>query len=127
MTDSPAPRIRLFSYGTLRQPEVQMANFGRRLSGAPDAVTGYRLASVAIDDPEVVAESGAAVHPILVATGNPADRVEGIVLLITPAELEAADAYEVDAYVRVEVPLASGGMAWVYAAPGAHSEGSSTL
>ena len=33
---------------------------------------------------------------------------------ITEAELESADAYEVDAYKRVLAPLASGRSAWVY-------------
>lgn len=114
MNQAEDPAHRLFSYGTLRQPAVQLANFGRRLAGAADAVLGYRLASVAIDDPEVVAESGASVHPIMVATGDPADRIAGTVFLLSEAELAAADAYEVDAYVRVAVPLASGGEAWAY-------------
>lgn len=112
-----APDIRLFSYGTLRQSEVQLANFGRRLEGVADALAGYRVSSVVIDDPEVVAESGSAVHPILVATGDPADIVEGVVFAITAAELDAADEYETDAYVRVEAPLRSGGRAWVYVQP----------
>lgn len=109
--------IRLFSYGTLQQSEVQMANFGRLLAGEADAVTGYRLSSVRIDDPEVVAESGSDVHPILVASGHPGDEIEGTVFLITAQELAAADDYETDAYVRVEVPLRSGASAWAYVQP----------
>ena len=35
---------RLFSYGTLRQRDVQRALFGRELEMQPDALTGYRLA-----------------------------------------------------------------------------------
>jgi hypothetical protein len=35
----------LFAYGTLRQPEVQRAVFGRVLDGAEDAVCGYDLGS----------------------------------------------------------------------------------
>ena len=50
---------RLFSYGTLQQEAVQLANFGRILQGSPDAVTGYRLASVKISDPDVVTVSTA--------------------------------------------------------------------
>jgi hypothetical protein len=33
---------------------------------------------------------------------------------ITAAELQAPDAYEVEDYTRIEVPLRSGGTAWVY-------------
>jgi Gamma-glutamyl cyclotransferase, AIG2-like len=44
--------------------------------------------------------------------------VEGTVLMLTAAELTAADEYEVDDYARVRVPLRSGGQAWVYAPAG---------
>ena len=53
-------------------------------------------------------------HPILNATGNPADSVDGSVLELTVEELRLADEYEVDDYHRVEAPLASGETAWVY-------------
>ena len=104
---------RLFSYGTLQQESVQLANFGRRLECSADAVIGWRLSNVEIDDPEVVAESGLSVHPILVP-GSPTDEVEGMVFEISPAELKAADAYETSAYRRVRVKLRSGAQAWVY-------------
>jgi hypothetical protein len=47
--------VLLFSYGTLRLPEVQRANYGRLLDGRPDALTGYKLRPVAIADPERLA------------------------------------------------------------------------
>ena len=106
--------IALFSYGTLRQREVQLATYGRALDGAPDFLAGYRLIDVAIDDPHVVTLSGKAVHTIARATGNPADRISGMVFELTAAELAATDAYEVDAYTRVEVTLGSGRTAFVY-------------
>jgi len=105
---------RLFSYGTLRDEAVQRANFGRKLQGLPDAVMGYRLSTVKITDPEVVAESGLEVHKILMPGDDPAEMVEGVVFAITPAELRAADEYETDAYKRVRVKLKSGLDAWVY-------------
>ena len=95
---------------------MQRANFGRLLEGERDQLAGYRLGSVTIDDPEVVSESGSAVHLIVIPTGDPEDLVNGIVFMVTAAELEAADDYETDAYVRVEVALRSGRRAWVYAA-----------
>ena len=33
---------KLFSYGTLQQEDVQLATFGRRLTGVSDALVGYR-------------------------------------------------------------------------------------
>jgi gamma-glutamylcyclotransferase (GGCT)/AIG2-like uncharacterized protein YtfP len=104
----------LFSYGTLQQPEVQRANYGRELSGTPDSLTGYSLAPLVITDPEVVKVSGKAVHTIARRTGRLADQVEGTVFELTAAELAATDAYEVDVYMRVEETLKSGRTAWVY-------------
>jgi gamma-glutamylcyclotransferase (GGCT)/AIG2-like uncharacterized protein YtfP len=106
--------ILLFSYGTLRQENVQMASFGRLLAGSPDALPGYTSVMVEITASGVVAASGAKFHPMVVETGDPADQVSGTLFLITEAELAAADAYEVSAYKRIEVLLASGQRAWVY-------------
>ncbi|WP_127501541.1 gamma-glutamylcyclotransferase family protein [Actinoplanes solisilvae] len=105
----------LFSYGTLRDPAVQRANFGRTLDGRDDGIVGYRLDVLEIADAEVVALSGETHHPILVP-GAAGDTVDGSVFELTDDELLRADDYEVDDYQRVEVPLASGGHAWVYVA-----------
>jgi len=108
--------IALFAYGSLRQPEVQRAKFGRLLEGRPDSLPGFALSPLTITDPDVVAASGTAVHKIARPTGNPADLVPGLVFAITAAELDAADDYEVDDYARVQVRLASGIEAFVYVA-----------
>jgi len=105
---------RLFSYGTLQQPEVQLATFGRLLSGHRDYLPGYRLSMVAIDDPGVVRTSGKSHHPIISHTGLPSEKVAGSVLEISPEELRQADGYEVAAYRRQAVVLASGVAAWAY-------------
>jgi len=110
------PEVLLFSYGTLRQREVQLATYGRELAGRADVLAGYRLAELIIADPHVVAVSGRAVHAIARATGNPADQISGMVFELTPGELASTDAYEVDAYARVEVTLESGRTAFVYVA-----------
>jgi gamma-glutamylcyclotransferase (GGCT)/AIG2-like uncharacterized protein YtfP len=104
----------LFSYGTLRQREVQLAVFGRELDGRADAIVGYELDHLTITDPDVTATSGSDRHPVLKPGARAEAAVEGTVFAVTTAELAAADAYEVDDYVRVEVPLLSGDTAWVY-------------
>jgi gamma-glutamylcyclotransferase (GGCT)/AIG2-like uncharacterized protein YtfP len=104
----------LFSYGTLQQREVQIANYGRTLLGTPDLLRGYRLAPLEISDPHVIAISGKAVHSIAYATGNAEDSIAGTLFELTDAELHATDAYEVDVYSRVEAVLESGRTAWVY-------------
>ncbi|GAA0552762.1 hypothetical protein GCM10010172_39030 [Paractinoplanes ferrugineus] len=104
----------LFSYGTLRDPAVQRANFGRTPAARPDRIVGFRLAALEITDPAVIAVSGRTHHPVLLATGDPADTVDGAALEVTDDDLLRADDYEVDGYHRVEAPLASGATAWVY-------------
>lgn len=105
----------LFSYGTLQQESVQLANFARKLKGRPDVVTGWRLSTVEIKDPAVLMQSGLAVHKILVP-GKPSDEVDGVVFEITPEEIKAADHYETEAYKRVKMELRSGIEAWIYVA-----------
>ena len=104
----------LFSYGTLRQREVQVATFGRELDGDADAIVGYELDYLTITDPQVIATSGSDRHPILRPTDRQDAAVEGMVFAISDADLAAADDYEVDDYRRISVPLRSGRRAWVY-------------
>lgn len=108
--------VAIFSYGTLRQPAVQRANYSRELEGRADTLAGYRLEEIAIDDAGVVAISGKAVHRIARRTGDPNDRIAGMVFELTADELAATDRYEVEAYSRVEATLESGRVAWVYVA-----------
>jgi hypothetical protein len=104
----------LFSYGTLQQEAVQRATFRRTLDGVPDVLVGYKRSMLEITDPEIIATSGKTHHPIVAHSGVETDRIAGTVFAITPAELAAADAYEVDDYERVRTVLASGRAAWVY-------------
>ncbi len=104
----------LFSYGTLQQADVQLATFGRLLDSRPDQLPGYRLALLAIADAQVVATSGKTHHPIASRSGEPADCVPGAVLAVSAEELRQADGYEVAAYRRERVTLASGTQAWAY-------------
>lgn len=106
----------LFSYGTLQQKQVQLANFGRELSGLQDTLRGYVVGEIRIADERVLRESGEAIHPILRFTGNSNDEVPGTVFEVSEAELAQADDYEVDDYERVAATLKSGMECWVYAA-----------
>jgi gamma-glutamylcyclotransferase (GGCT)/AIG2-like uncharacterized protein YtfP len=105
---------KLFSYGTLQYEAVQLSTFGRKLVGKPDILAGFCLSKLKINNPQVVATSGDAEHPILRSTGNPIDEVSGMVFDLTKLELEQADTYEVADYKRIQVTLRSGSSAWVY-------------
>jgi hypothetical protein len=81
----------LFAYGTLRQPEVQRAVFGRVLDGAEDAVCGYDLGALQITDPDVIASSGSDSHPVLLPSDDRGQQVAGTVFAISDEDLAAAD------------------------------------
>lgn len=106
---------RVFSYGTLRQADVQHSLYGRAVPTTDDELVGYRLEWLRIADPAVIATSGSDRHPIL-RPGGPEDRVAGSCLELSDDELRATDDYEVDDYARREAVLASGRSAWVYLA-----------
>lgn len=105
---------KLFSYGTLQDENVQLQLFNRRLDGSDDYIIGYQLSTIEIKDPDVIAKSGTAFHPMLKYTGNNFDKVPGKVFTITQNELKQADSYEVSDYERILVQLFSGITAWVY-------------
>ncbi len=104
----------LFSYGTLQLDPVQMATFGRLLNGTRDALPGFELVSLKIEDQTVIAISGKEYHTMARFTGRASDVVSGAVFAVTPEEIQNADNYEVAAVKRVSVVLQSGRRAWVY-------------
>lgn len=105
---------RLFSYGTLQREDVQLETFGRKLDGKPDALPEYKLVGITITDEDFVAKSGTASHRNLEFTGDSTDVVEGTALHVTKKELEQADTYEPEGYIRVRAELRSGDEAWVF-------------
>lgn len=105
--------VLLFSYGTLQDLKVQMAIFGRALEGRADVLPGHAVSPLEITDPAVIATSGTAHHTTVRETGDPLHQVPGTLFRITPAELAAADAYEVDCK-RTTVRLGSGIEAFIY-------------
>ena len=103
----------IFSYGSLREPDVQLSTFGRHLAGHEDELVGFEISTVTINDPAIVAMSGRTQHNNLIPTAN--SRVRGMVFEISDAELARVDAYEAQyPYKRIDAPLASGGHVWVY-------------
>ena len=114
MTVNEAHTELLFSYGTLQLEAVQMATFGRQLAGTSDALRGFELVLLKIEDHTVVAISGTAHHTMARFTGRACDVVPGTVFVVTPDEIQNADKYEVAAVKRVAVVLQSGIRAWAY-------------
>ena len=121
-TSHMAPQHWLFSYGTLAQPDVQQALFGRQLESVEDSLPGFRIDQLAITDTAVIALSGSDSHPVL-RRGRPEEAVPGVALAVTDEDLSRADSYEVSDYVRIEVRLASGRRSFVYVHRDAHGAG----
>ncbi len=99
---------KLFSYGSLQSEAVQLTTFARKLIGKSDTLSKYRLIDLKITDPDVLAKSGQAIHPIALYTGNNDDEVNGMVFDISKNELLKSDKYEVSDYKKVRVLLDSG-------------------
>ena len=102
---------KLFSYGTLRQAEIQRALYGREVETIPDAIMGYCIRVVQLTGWKYAQVSGGSLQQTI--EKGPGD-IEGSVLLLTPDELVRTDEYEPRGYARVKVPLRSGGEAWAY-------------
>jgi gamma-glutamylcyclotransferase (GGCT)/AIG2-like uncharacterized protein YtfP len=104
----------LFSYGTLQQPDVQRATFGRTLHGDADALPGFEPSLVKIEGQVLPTSVGGTHHANVVRTRGET-RVNGTVFEVSDEELAAADAFEAPArYERIHVTLVSGKQAWVY-------------
>ncbi len=107
--------VLLFSYGTLQNRNVQIALFGRELSGREDALPGYTRRILNIMAPEVAALTRESHLVTVEPSTNIEHVVYGTVFVITDRELAAADRYEASVgYRRVLVTLRSGDRAWVY-------------
>ena len=102
---------KLFSYGTLRDAEIQRALYGRLVKTTPDAIIGYCFRTIHLTDWKYSEISGGNVQKTI--EKGPGE-IDGAVLLLTPDELTRTDEYEPKGYARFKVPLRSGGEAWAY-------------
>ena len=90
MADQKLPTEFLFSYGTLQLEAVQMATFGRHMDGTPDAMCGFELAELKIEDPAVIEISGKAYHTMAKFTGRVTDVIAGMVFAVSLDEIQYA-------------------------------------
>ncbi len=102
--------ILLFSYGALRRPAVQLAWFGRLLTGADDALPGHMASPSGVAAPNAGEDPGPVVSP----SSDPRDEVAGVVFEVSGQDLSKADKYEPAGCIRKYLRLKSGISAWVY-------------
>ncbi len=96
----------LFTYGTLQETEVQLGVFSRLLQGEEAILNGYIISN------EKVADR----YPTIAVSNDSSKTLTGKIYILSPEELIKADAYEGEAYKRIQVVLASGEKAWAYIA-----------
>lgn len=116
MSDNVSTSVNIFSYGTLQDPQVQAQVLNRQVESWPDTLSHYELGLITITDVSVLAISQQDQHPIIHFSGNADDKVNGVVLKITEAELLNFDQYETSDYQRVSVCLDSGVTCFAYVA-----------
>ena len=96
--------MNLFVYGTLATGETLKNILGRDVPGMPDTLEGYDGSkTITIENESYPA-----------AEKNTECSIQGLLVEITPEELEKLDAWETDAYRRKEVELTNGIKAWIY-------------
>ena len=106
----------LFSYGTLQKEQVQLALFGRALTGDRDILKGFRRDAIEITDELFLSKGEEKEQTIAVHSDDLNDLIEGMAFELSMEEISIADKYEPLDYKRVKVKLESGKEAWVYAA-----------
>jgi gamma-glutamylcyclotransferase (GGCT)/AIG2-like uncharacterized protein YtfP len=116
LSDNLSTSVNIFSYGTLQDPKVQAQVLNRQVESWPDSLSQYELGVITITDASVLAISQQQQHPIIHYSGKAEDKVKGVVLKITEAELLNFDKYETSDYQRVSVCLDSGVTCFAYVA-----------
>ena len=104
----------LFSYGTLRDGEVQMELFSRYLTGHQDILKGYKTSKIELDEEGFTGFCEHETYLIASVSEDENDAIEGTALEVTGDELLLSDEYEPEEYQRERVTLASGKQAWIY-------------
>ena len=96
--------MNLFVYGTLATGETLKNILDRDVHGIPATLDGYDGSKMVIIENE----------SYLAAEKNIECSIQGLLIEVSPEELEKLDVYETDAYKRKEVELTDGKKAWVY-------------
>ena len=94
----------LFVYGTLTEWFTRKDVLDRDIPGTPAILDGYDGSNMVIIENES--------YPA--AEKNTEYSIQGLLVEVTPEELEKLDVWETDAYRRKEVGLTNGKKAWVY-------------
>ena len=96
--------MNLFVYGALTAGETRKDVIGRDIPGISATLDGYDGSNMVIIENES--------YPA--AEKNIECSIQGLLIEVTPEELEKLDVWETDVYKRKEVELTNGIKAWIY-------------
>ena len=94
----------VFVYGTLTSDKILKNIIGRCPTSIPATLDGYDGSKMITIENES--------YPA--AEKNTEYSIQGLLVEVTPEELEKLDAWETDVYRRKEVELTNGIKAWIY-------------
>jgi gamma-glutamylcyclotransferase (GGCT)/AIG2-like uncharacterized protein YtfP len=97
---------RIFCYGTLQEPSVQLELIGRTVDGALTSIEGFIVLRDYIDIDDGIA------YPRIVEYPNGC--VYGRILEFTDEEVVILDEYETEMYYLAEVTTKDNDVAWIY-------------
>ncbi|MEO8935132.1 MAG: AAA family ATPase [Xanthomarina sp.] len=106
----------LFSYGALKSEQVQQENFGRKLKGTEDILSGYKLTEVEVKDASVIKIDKTDILSIATKSKEITDKINGLVFEVTGEELVQIDRFGLTSYKRVQETTESGADIWIYVA-----------
>jgi gamma-glutamylcyclotransferase (GGCT)/AIG2-like uncharacterized protein YtfP len=95
----------VFAYGTLLDKKMQQEILGRNPKTYPAFLSKFRLESITIDGQK---------YPIIIEDFSANELIKGEYFKVDEDDLKKLDAYETDAYRRVQVLLENGLLVWVY-------------
>lgn len=94
--------MKLFSYGTLQDPIIQIQWLGRLLNRRPASINGWHKTTIELDG---------GVYPAI-KQGN--EQIWGSILEIDEEDFTALDTYEGPAYKRITTHTSAGDLVSVY-------------
>lgn len=98
--------FKIFCYGTLQEPSVQLELIGRTAQGPIDSIENFVVVRDYVDPDDGIA------YPRIIPYEDGC--VYGRILSFFPEEVIILDAYETDMYKRVEISTKGGEVVQVY-------------
>ncbi|MBN1951279.1 MAG: gamma-glutamylcyclotransferase [Bacteroidales bacterium] len=95
----------IFAYGTLCDVKVRKDVIGYVSDAKPSSLKGFTMSEIVLEHIS---------YPVIVEDRLAEDSLEGIIFQIEEEDLQKLDAYETNAYRRIQITTMTGETAWTY-------------